>query len=234
MTPEIMLLCGTAAAIGFGHTVLGPDHYLPFIAMSKVGKWSLRKTALVTLLCGIGHVLGSVVIGLIGVAVGVALQLEALEALRGDIAAWLLLGFGLAYLAWGIHRAIRNKPHSHSHIHDDETTHSHEHAHQHAHAHIHDAKGRRMTPWILFTIFVFGPCEPLIPLLMYPASQSSTTGMLLVTAVFAVITVCTMLTIVLLTSWGISFARIKMLERYSHALAGATITVCGLAIHLGL
>jgi ABC-type nickel/cobalt efflux system permease component RcnA len=165
---------------------------------------------------------------------GIALQLESLEAFRGDIAAWLLLGFGLAYLAWGIHRAIRNKPHSHVHVHEDETIHDHEHSHEHAHAHAHNARERKMTPWILFTIFVFGPCEPLIPLLMYPASKSSTAGMLLVTAVFAVATIGTMLTIVLLSSWGISFARIKRLERYSHALAGATVTLCGIAIHLGL
>ena len=39
---------------------------------------------------------------------------------------------------------------------------------------------------ILFTIFVFGPCEPLIPILMYPAAKSSVAGMLLVAGVFSV------------------------------------------------
>ena len=74
MIPEIVPPCGTAAAIGFVHTVLGPAPDLPFIAMSKAGTWSLHKTALITLPCGIGRVLGSMGIGLIGVGVGVAIH----------------------------------------------------------------------------------------------------------------------------------------------------------------
>ena len=35
----------------------------------------MRKTAFVTFLCGIGHVLGSVVLGLIGIGLGIAVSL---------------------------------------------------------------------------------------------------------------------------------------------------------------
>jgi sulfite exporter TauE/SafE len=92
-----------------------------------------------------------------------------------------------------------------------------------------------MTPWILFTIFVFGPCEPLIPLVMYPAAQHSTIGVILVTAVFGIITIGTMLTIVMVSLWGINLLPIGKLERFTHALAGATICISGLAIvFLGL
>jgi hypothetical protein len=50
-----------------------------------------------------------------------------------------------------------------------------------------------------------------------------------------VVTVGTMLTIVMFSSWGVSFARLGWLERYTHAAAGATICVSGLAIQfLGL
>ncbi|MDB4582328.1 hypothetical protein N9164_04185 [Draconibacterium sp.] len=65
MNQNILIL--TAASLGFVHTVLGPDHYIPFIALSKARNWSLPKTLGVTALCGIGHVLGSIAIGLIGV-----------------------------------------------------------------------------------------------------------------------------------------------------------------------
>src|SRR3990172_6947200 len=70
MTQELLLLAGTAAVIGLVHTLLGPDHYLPFIVISKSGQWSLKKTATVTLLCGVGHVLGSVALGLAGDRLG--------------------------------------------------------------------------------------------------------------------------------------------------------------------
>ena len=236
MAPEILLLCGTAATIGFVHTVFGPDHYLPFIVMSRARRWSLGRTAFITVLCGLGHVLSSVLLGLIGVAFGVALtRLEAFEGLRGSMAAWLLIAFGFTYFVWGIHRALRNRPHQHAHVHADGEVHTHGHTHVSEHSHAHGATSRSLTPWILFTIFVFGPCEPLIPILMYPAARSSLAGMVMVAAVFAATTIATMLSVVLLSAWGVSFARLGPLERYTHALAGATICLSGLAIQfLGL
>ncbi len=87
-----------------------------------------------------------------------------------------------------------------------------------------------MTPWILFTIFVFGPCEPLIPILMYPAAKSSIGGMLLVAGVFASVTLVTMLAVVMAGAWGLGFAGLGRLERFTHALAGGTICLSGLAI----
>ena len=233
MDSNIVLLCGTAASLGFIHTALGPDHYLPFIMMGRARRWSLVKTANITFLCGLGHVLSSVVLGLIGYFVGIqVMKLEAFEAFRGSIAAWLLIGFGFAYFIWGVHRAIRNKPHRHIHAHGDDGKHEHEHTHTHEHTHVHDAKKANITPWILFTIFVFGPCEPLIPLLMYPAAENSFFGMVLVASVFSLVTISTMLAIVLMTAWGVSFAKLGRLERYTHATAGATICMAGLAIQI--
>jgi len=84
-------------------------------------------------------------------------------------------------------------------------------------------------------IFVFGPCEPLIPLVMYPAAQHSTSGVIMVTAAFGLTTILTMLTIISLSAWGLSFVRLGALERYSHALAGGIILISGLAVQfLGL
>jgi len=238
MSSEILVLCATAASIGFIHTVFGPDHYLPFVVMSRARRWSAAKTAVITVLCGVGHVASSVALGLIGIAFGIAvMKLEAFEAFRGNLAAWAFIGFGLAYFVWGLHRAARNKPHTHIHVHGEEGMHSHEHAHTAEHAHAHEVKDgkKNITPWILFTIFVLGPCEPLIPILMYPAAKSSMAGTMLVAGVFGAVTVSTMLGIVMASSWGISFAPLGRMEKYAHAMAGATICLSGMAIQfLGL
>lgn len=233
MNKELMVLYVTAASLGFFHTVFGPDHYLPFIVMGKARRWPLAKTALVTLLCGVGHIASSVVLGLAGVAFGVAImRLEALEAFRGNIAAWALIGFGSAYFIWGLRRAIRNRPHRHIHAHGGQDTHSHKHVHAESHTHVHDHEKKNITPWILFTIFVLGPCEPLIPILMYPAAKNSVTGLFLVTGIFGLVTIVTMLAIVMVASLGINFVPLGRVERYSHALAGATIFLSGLAIQI--
>jgi nickel/cobalt exporter len=234
MSTQFTLLLTTAATLGFVHTLLGPDHYLPFIVMSKSGQWSLRKTSLITFLCGIGHVLGSVGLGFVGIALGAAVtELVGIESIRGNIAAWALIAFGFAYGVWGLRQAILNKPHAHSHKHRG-LVHLHEHTHHQEHAHLHGS-AENITPWMLFTIFVLGPCEPLIPLLMYPAAQSNLGGLLLVTGVFGSVTLATMMTVVLLSVKGLDLLPMRGLQRYMHAFAGGTILLSGLAIQfLGL
>ncbi len=231
MTNEMFVLLGTASSIGFFHTLFGPDHYLPFIVMSKARGWSRLKTSVITLLCGLGHVLSSVILGIIGIVVGIAVfKLEAIESFRGDIAAWFLLAFGFTYFIWGLHMAIRNKPHKHIHKHHDQATHEHLHVHTTGHSHLHEAKKKDITPWIIFTIFVFGPCEPLIPILMYPAAKGNMASVALVAAVFGITTISTMLILVLIFSYGIVKLPLLRLERYSHAFAGLVIFLCAAAI----
>jgi sulfite exporter TauE/SafE len=230
MTPSgLVVIAGTAASIGFLHTLLGPDHYVPFIALARSGRWSLRKTALVTFLCGIGHVGSSVVLGFAGIALGAAVtRIKAIEASRGNIAAWVLIAFGLVYFAWGLRRGIRSREHTHAHRHGAEAEHEHAHTHNTGHMHVH--AGSNPTPWILFTIFVFGPCEPLIPLVMYPAAQHNMAGVAIVAGVFGSTTIATMLVVVLASTFGFKLLPTRKLERYSHALAGLAIFLCGIAV----
>lgn len=236
MSAEIQILVVTAATIAFVHTLLGPDHYLPFVVMAKARGWTLKKVTAITLVCGVGHIVGSIALGFIGVALGTAIAtLEWVEAVRGDIAAWGLIAFGLTYCAWGVRRAYRRHSHSHIHSHGD-LVHSHAHSHSGEHAHLHEAEGgANLTPWVIFIIFVLGPCEPLIPLLMYPAAQQSMPGLILVTATFGAVTLLTMLAAVLFATWGLSWIKLPQLAPFSHAVAGATVLICGLSIQfLGL
>ncbi len=205
--------------------------------MARSRKWSLVKTTFITALCGAGHVLSSIILGIIGIALGISInKLGAIELFRGGIAAWLLIAFGVGYFVWGLFRARRNRPHVHWHAHEDMSSQIHKHTHSKDHLHVHKGESaKNLTPWILFTIFVFGPCEPLIPLLMYPAAKSSIFGLVLVTIVFSVVTIMTMLGIVIFLSLGANLLPMGRLERYTHALAGATICICGIAIKfLGL
>lgn len=233
MTPDVILLAGTAAAIAAVHTLLGPDHYLPFSALAKSRGWNLAKTLKITLWCGLGHLVGSVALGVVGITLGSALAgLTAIEAVRGEMAAWLLCGFGLAYMVWGFRQAWRKKPHVHWHRHGD-LMHCHVHNHHSEHAHLHQKSGQgTFGPWLIFIIFVLGPCEPLIPLLMYPAATHSWTGVLLVTSVFGIVTVLTMLVMVAALHIGLRRLQAPGLGRFAHALAGGTLFLCGASMAL--
>jgi len=197
----------------------------------------MAKTTWITVLCGMGHVASSVLLGFIGIALGMAVtKLVVVESFRGNLAAWALIAFGLVYFVWGLRRAWKNKPHQHSHFHTEVHTHIHAHVHTEEHAHVHEMENKgNITPWVLFTIFVLGPCEPLIPIIMYPAAKENVGGLLLVTLIFGTVTILTMVGIVIASTWGINRLPLKKVERFTHALAGGSICLCGLAIQfLGL
>lgn len=211
------LLLLSTAGVAVLHTLTGPDHYLPFIVMGRARRWSFARTVGWTLLCGVGHVGSSVLLALGGVALGYGLErVQLIEEWRGGLAAWLMIAFGAVYLAWGLKRAWRG------------------HAHVHAGVRA-EADGFNLTPWVLFTIFVFGPCEPMIPLVMLPAAQGQWVEMGTVVALFSVLTLAAMLGAVLLVRRGLTVLPLARFERYTHAAAGGMILLSGCAIQfLGL
>jgi len=208
MSYNLIILLFSSFSVGFIHTLMGPDHYIPFIAMSKARQWSIPKTVTITTVCGIGHVMSAFVLGIIAVSIGIAVtKLNFIESIRGELAAWFLIIFGLLYFIWGIRSAFKHHGHSHSHH-----------------------KLKNMTPWILFVIFVLGPCEPLIPLIIYPAVKGLTLQVFLIVTLFGFATIFTMLTMVLISVYGTKLIKFKFLERYGNAVAGVIICCCGLAI----
>ena len=226
-----------AAGIAFTHTLLGPDHYIPFLMLARANHWGRRRTLLITTLCGIGHVASSILLGVIGIGAGVAAtRLGMIESVRGDWAAWALIAFGFAYGAWGVRHAIRRKRGLEPHEHEG---HAHLHAggggHHHHHPREIDASRPNVTFWTLFAIFVLGPCEPLIPLLILPASRGRWDLMWGTALLFGAITVTTMVILTLAGAAGLERIPTARVERWSHAMAGAVIAASGLAvIGLGL
>ena len=141
-----------AFGVGVVHTVLGPDHYLPFIMLAKARGWTRLRTILVTSACGVGHVASSVLLGGLGIVFGVAVaKLEIVESGRGNLAAWAIVAFGIAYALWGLRHALRSRAGLEAHVHGEEVhIHSHglsPHGHEHRRAarisHRLSSRGRR-------------------------------------------------------------------------------------------
>ena len=224
MSGELIALALSASSISFLHTASGPDHYLPFVVISRSRKWTISKTLFWTTLCGMGHILSSLLVGAIGLFLGWQLaNISWFQNLRGDLSGWCLLIFGIIYLAYGITRAISNRPHKHFDVYGSEV-----YVYEHRHGETVYPKQRvRVTPLILFALFVMGPSEPLLPLLFYSGSRHSTMEIMLLILVFAFTTVITMIGMVLIGLYGYSFFRTELIERYVHAIGGAVISICG-------
>ena len=228
MQVDLQVLILTAIMISFLHTVTGPDHYLPFVALSKSRKWSFPKTIFWTVVCGCGHVWSSVLLGLGGAALGWSMsKIAGIESVRGGFAAWILLGFGFLYTIWGLIRAGQNRRHKHFDIGDHGGVYVFEHKHGEV---VTPSERYRVTPWVMFIIFLLGPCEPMIPLLYFPAAKNSLPAMLVLISVYTVCTLATMIMMVGFGYYGLSVFKSDRLERYMHALGGVTIFICGVGM----
>ena len=228
------VLALAALTVGPLHS-LAPDHWVPFAALARAEQWSTRKTVGVTVLCGLGHVMASVLLGLVGLAFGLTLA-EEYGARMESIAGILLIGFGLAYGVMGLRRAAGGHLHGHAHIHGHTHghphghEHPHEHAHEHVHAHDDETRGAsRKTTWALFLLFAADPCVAVIPLLFAAAPL----GVLRTTAVvllYASAAVGTMVALVLPARAATQAVRGGWLDRYGDAAAGAAIVMVGLVV----
>ncbi len=228
MQAEMEILVIAAVSVAFLHTVSGPDHYIPFIALSKSKGWSFTKTIGWTLLCGCGHVWSSVLLGLGGAAIGWSLsKINWFENVRGGIAGWIMLFFGLFYGIWGLYRAHKNNPHKHFDLNDNGDIYVYEHNHNQTVA---PQQRHKVTPWVMFIIFVLGPCEPMIPLLYFPAAKSSWWGMIILITAYTLVTLITMIAMVTAGFFGLGFLHTEKTERYMHALGGFTIFICGVGM----
>jgi nickel/cobalt exporter len=211
-----------AAGIGAFHA-LAPDHWVPFAALSRGERWSAGRTAFVTVLCGLGHVTVSVMLGLCGVLFGLGLLQTSGRRLEG-IAGFLLIGFGAAYGLWGLHRSVQSRWHHHQ----DAPLHWHIAHHGHPHEHGIRRDGR-MTPWTLFVLFSADPCVAVIPL-MFAAAPLGWTSTLCVAAAYEIATIGTMVMLVLPARAAATAVRGAWADRYGDALAGGAIAVVGVVV----
>lgn len=203
-------LAVAAVTVGSLHTA-APDHWVPFAALARARRWSFRRTALVTLACGFGHVTVSALFGFLGLFFGVRM-LHALGSRMGAVAPLLLIAFGVVYGLWGLRRAVAPRLHGHRHPHYD---------------HVHDPS--RASAWTLFLLFSADPCVAVIPLLFAaaPLGLGPTVGIVLL---YEAATLATMLLFVLPARAGARVLRAPWLDRYGDAAAGGLIAAVGIAV----
>lgn len=206
MQHSLWILLLSTASVAFFHA-LAPDHWMPFAAIGKAQNWSRFKLVWVTFISGLGHVGISIIFGVIGILLGFSLsKLQLMEGRRGELVLWLLIGFGIAYMVWGIKKARDKKEIEQK-----------------------ERKAKSVAMWTMFAIIILGPCEPLIPLVFLGYSYGFA-GVIAVSAVFSLITLLMMLGQSLLAFLGIQWIKNDLAERYSHALAGLVIALTGVLV----
>ena len=204
----VVALALAAASVGALHS-LAPDHWAPFAAVARARRWSPARTARITVLCGLGHVSGSVALALLGLTLGIEL-FSRLGGRLEAIACVMLIGFGLAYALWGLRRATRGRLHAHQNGARDPS---------------------RITAWSLFLLFTADPCVAVIPVLLATAPLGWART-LFVIVVYELATIITMLALVLPARAGMERLRLHWIDHWGDAAAGLCIAIVGIAVSL--
>jgi hypothetical protein len=203
-------LAMAAITVGSLHS-LAPDHWVPIAAVARARSWSRARAARVALLCGLGHVTVSVLLGLLALMFGARL-FESLGEKMESVAGLLLIGFGLAYAIWGLRHSLAHRLHGHHHHHYD---------------HVHDAS--RASTWSLFLIYCADPCVAVIPILFAAAPLSGIETASVVVA-YEAATVGAMVALVAVAHSGARLFRGKWIERYGDSTAGGLIAATGIMV----
>jgi threonine/homoserine/homoserine lactone efflux protein len=105
-------LLAAAAGVAVGHAVL-PDHWVPLAVVGRTQLHSLARTTRLATLAGVAHVLTSLLVGGIIIAVGLQLR-SAVEGVENLVVGGLLIATGVGFVAFEL-VVRRHGRHHHDH-----------------------------------------------------------------------------------------------------------------------
>ena len=117
-----------AAGVGLGHAIL-PDHWMPLAVVGRAQRYPVAKVARLSGLAGVAHVLVSIVLGAIVIAVGLQFR-ASIEHAQNTIVGLVLIATGAGF-AWF---ELSGRGHGHSHA-GGASGHGHGYPDPHPHPH---------------------------------------------------------------------------------------------------
>ncbi len=233
-TPALII---AAAGVGFGHAIL-PDHWLPLAVVGRTQHYPLARVARLSGLAGVTHVLVSLVLGAIIIAIGLQFR-SRVEGAQNAIVGGLLIATGLVLAI------LELTGHGHSHSDEGHSHAGHEHAghahaghahagHEHAgnaHAgHAHAGQDHRGWRSQLAVMVPFGaaasPDLTILPVFLAAttAGAGAAVGSLIA---FATVTIATIVTLTLIATAGGYQIGGRWLDRWGNALTAIVLVVIG-------
>jgi len=238
-----------AGGVGLGHAVL-PDHWMPLAVVGRTQRYPAAKIARLSGLAGVAHVLVSIVLGAIVIAVGLQFR-ASIEHAQNAIVGLVLIATGIGF-AW-FELAGHGHAHSHSdadahiahgevadcagasHAHDAGVRHAHGQPHEHDRPHQHDERSRRRS--LLAIVIPFGaaasPDLTILPVFIAAtaAGPGAAIGSLIV---FALVTVTAIVGLTLFATLGGYQLRGRWLDRWGSGLSATVLILIGALVLAGV
>ncbi|HEX8976477.1 MAG TPA: hypothetical protein VF781_08195, partial [Solirubrobacteraceae bacterium] len=220
-----------AAGVGFGHAIL-PDHWVPLAVLGRTRRYPLSRVARLSGLAGIAHVLVSIVLGAVIVAIGLQFRSTVQNAQDTVIGVILILtGAGFALLE------LTGHGHGHGHDHGHEHGHGHDHDHDHDHAPAPRHETHRGVRGLAAVMVPFGaaasPDLTILPVFLAATTAGAATaiGSLMV---FAAVTITTILVLTLVATAGGYQLSGRWLERWGNAITAGVLLIIGTLVLTGV
>ena len=231
MSANAPALLAAAAGVGFGHAIL-PDHWVPLAVLGRTRRYPLSRVARLSGLAGVAHVLVSIILGAVIIAVGLQFR-STIQSAQDTIIGWILIATGIGFAV------LELSGRGHGHDHDDPGhTHDHDgHEHDDHDHHDHDHEGSRRGLGGLAAVMVpFGaaasPDLTILPVFLAAAAVGVGTaiGSLVI---FAAVTIATIVGLTLAATRGGYEIRGQWLERWGNAFTALVLIIIGLLVLTG-
>jgi putative Mn2+ efflux pump MntP len=218
-----------AAGVGFGHAIL-PDHWAPLAVLGRTRRYPLSRVARLASLAGVAHVLVSIVLGALIIAIGLQFR-STVEHAQNAIVGSLLIATGAAFLVLELTGHGHGHPHDHAHSHPRDA--GPEHA-THAHPHAHEHRDRR---GLLAVMVPFGaaasPDLTILPVFLAASAAGAGPAVGALIA-FAVATIATITGLTVFAAAGGYQVRGEWLERWGNVFTAAVLIAIGALVLAGV
>jgi nickel/cobalt transporter (NicO) family protein len=233
MSAATPALFAAAAGVGFGHAVL-PDHWVPLAVLGRARRYPLAKIARLSGLAGVAHVLLSVVLGAVLIAVGLEFRSTVSHA-QDTIIGSLLIATGVGF---GVLQATGHG-HHHDHDHPHEGGHSDGHGHAHPHGHGDgnaDPDAGRGIRRVAAVMVPFGaaasPDLTILPVFLAATTAGAATAIGSV-VIFGAVTIVTIVGLTLGAAKGGYQIKGDWLDRWGNAVTAVVLVVIGALVLSG-
>lgn len=230
-------LLAASAGVGFGHAIL-PDHWVPLAVVGRTRRYPLSRVARLSGLAGIAHVLISIVLGAVIIAIGLQFRSTVQNAQDTIIGCLLIatgLGFGAFELVGPGHTHEHGHGHGHSHSHEEDDPDGQGQGHEHE-GHRHNQPEPRGIRGLAAIMVPFGaaasPDLTILPVFLAAttAGVATAVGSLVI---FASVTIGTIVGLTLTAAKGGYQIRGQWLERWGNTITAATLIAIGILVLTG-
>jgi nickel/cobalt transporter (NicO) family protein len=239
-------LLAAAAGVGLGHAIL-PDHWVPLAVLGRTRRYPLSRIARLSGLAGVAHVIVSLVLGGIIIAIGLQFR-STIQSAQDTIIGSVLIATAIGFAA--LELTGRGHGHDHDHHHDHEhADHDHEHPdhqghddHDHQGHDDHDHQGHddhdhgRNWHGLAAVMVPFGaaasPDLTILPVFLAATTAGVATAIGSV-VVFAAVTIGTIVGLTLAAARGGYEIRGQWLERWGNVFTAATLLIIGTLVLTG-